>query len=211
VRVGERKSCLGAAVSQTSRPYSLGGSRPPSPPSWGAAAPQHPPRGVLVGGGSLGGGSPPGIRLGILWGRQPQRSHPERPQRQPLVVWLQVWPDFRPADLVRNWQQAFVGEEQVSARLSHNLKVSDRRRNTPKSSQKRSESLCAGLWVHCLIFWAWCGPAFGPNAARNRRFPVGSFKVFGAPLAQPNNNNRTPQNKNLPHGKWFVLTMGIAP
>ena len=34
--------------------------------------------------------------------------------------------------------------KQTSAELSHSLKVSDRRRNTPKSVQNRSESLCAG-------------------------------------------------------------------
>ncbi len=32
----------------------------------------------------------------------------------------------------------------ISAELPHSLKVSDRRRNTPKSAQNRSESLCAG-------------------------------------------------------------------
>ncbi len=31
------------------------------------------------------------------------------------------------------------------AELSRSLKVSDRRRNTPKLAQNRSESLCAGL------------------------------------------------------------------
>ena len=65
------------------------------------------------------------------------------------------------------------------------LENSDRRRNTPKSGHNRSESLCAGLWAPCRVFWAWFGPALGPNPARNRRFPAGSLKVFGALLAQP--------------------------
>ncbi len=49
----------------------------------------------------------------------------------------------------------------------------------------RPESLCAGLWVPCRISWAWCGPALSQNPNRNRRFPAGSLKVFGALLAQP--------------------------
>jgi hypothetical protein len=49
----------------------------------------------------------------------------------------------------------------ISAELSHSLKVSDLRRNTPKSAQTRSESLCAGLWVPCRIFLAWLRPAWG--------------------------------------------------
>ncbi len=73
----------------------------------------------------------------------------------------------------------------LSAELSHSLKVLDRRRNTPKSVQSRSESLCSGLWVPCRIFWACFGPALGPNPIRNLRFPTGSLKVFGALLAQP--------------------------
>ncbi len=72
-----------------------------------------------------------------------------------------------------------------SAKLSHSLKVSEHRRNTPKSAQNRSESLCAGRWVQCRIFWAWFGFALGPHPARNRRFPTGSLQVVGALLAQP--------------------------
>ncbi len=72
-----------------------------------------------------------------------------------------------------------------SAKLSHSFIVSGRRRNTPKSDQNRSESLCAGLWVSCRIFWVWFGPALAPNPARNRRFPAGSLNIFGALLAQP--------------------------
>ncbi len=55
----------------------------------------------------------------------------------------------------------------------------------PKPVQNRSESLCAGSWVPCRIFWAWFGPALGPNPVRNCRFPAGSLEVFGALLAQP--------------------------
>jgi hypothetical protein len=62
-----------------------------------------------------------------------------------------------------------------------------------KSAQHRSESLCAGLWAPCRIFWAGFGPAFGPasgpNPARNRRFLAGSLKVFGALTAQPSFSN----------------------
>ncbi len=69
----------------------------------------------------------------------------------------------------------------VSAELSYSLKVSDRHRNTPKSAQSRSESLCASLWVSYRVFWAWLGFALGPTPARNR---AGSLKVCGALLAQ---------------------------
>ena len=62
---------------------------------------------------------------------------------------------------------------------------SDRRRNTPKSGQNRSESLCAGLWAPCRVFGAWFGFVLGPNPGRNRRFPAGSLNIFGALLAQP--------------------------
>ncbi len=44
------------------------------------------------------------------------------------------------------------------AELSHSLKVSDRRRNTPKSAQNRSESLCADLW--------YCAGYFGFGVAQ---------------------------------------------
>ncbi len=67
-----------------------------------------------------------------------------------------------------------------SAELFRSLKVSDRRRNAPKSAQYRSESLCAGLWAPCRIFWAWFGQALGPNPVRSRRFPAGSYKDWVA-------------------------------
>jgi hypothetical protein len=41
-----------------------------------------------------------------------------------------------------------------SVELSHSLKVSDRRRTTPKSVHNRSEALCAGLWVPSRVFGA---------------------------------------------------------
>ncbi len=78
-----------------------------------------------------------------------------------------------------------LGLSNRTVELSHSLTVSDRRRNTPKSAQNRSESLCAGVRAPCRIFWAWRGPALGPNPARNPRFPAGSLKVFGALVAQP--------------------------
>ncbi len=51
---------------------------------------------------------------------------------------------------------------------------SDRRRNTPKSAHNLSESLCAGLWVPCQIFWACIDPALGTIPVRNRRSLAGS-------------------------------------
>jgi hypothetical protein len=55
----------------------------------------------------------------------------------------------------------------------------------PKSGQNRSESLCAGLWAPCRVFWVWFGLALGTIPARNRRFLAGLLKVFGSRLAQP--------------------------
>ena len=71
-----------------------------------------------------------------------------------------------------------------SAELSHSFKVSDRRRNTQKSAQNRSESLCAGLRAPCQIFGLGLAQLLGPNPARNRRFPAGSLKVVGAFVVQ---------------------------
>ncbi len=71
-----------------------------------------------------------------------------------------------------------------SAQLSRNFNVYVRRRNTRKSGQHRSDSLCAGLRVQCRVFWVWFGPPLGQNPARNRRFPAGSLEVFGALSAQ---------------------------
>ncbi len=73
----------------------------------------------------------------------------------------------------------------ISVELSHSLKVSNRRRHAPKSCQNRSESLCAGLWAPCRVFWAWFGLVLGPLLVRNRRFPAGSLKIAEARLAQP--------------------------
>ena len=75
-------------------------------------------------------------------------------------------------------------ERPSSAELSHSSKVSDRRLNILKSVLNRSESLRAGLWVPCRIFWAWFGPALGSNPVRNRRCPAGSYQIFGALSAQ---------------------------
>ncbi len=65
-----------------------------------------------------------------------------------------------------------------SAKLSHSLKVSGRRRNTPTLGRNRSESLCAGLWVPCLIFCGWLGSVLGPNPGRSRRFQAGSLQPY---------------------------------
>ncbi len=78
-----------------------------------------------------------------------------------------------------------VGGVDDSAELSRSLKVSDRRRNTPKSGQNRSESLFAGVWAACRIFWAWFGAVLGPIPVRNRRFPAGSLTVAWALLTPP--------------------------
>ncbi len=59
-----------------------------------------------------------------------------------------------------------------SAELSRSLKVSDRRRNTPKLAQNRSESLYAGLWAPCRVVWAWFGFALGPKIAIRIRTSV---------------------------------------
>ncbi len=83
------------------------------------------------------------------------------------------------------YSECFTEVTNGASELSSSLEVSDRRRNTPKAVQIRSESLCAGLWVLCRIFWAWFGPVVGPNPARNRRLPDEFLKVFGALLAQP--------------------------
>ena len=108
--------------------------------------------------------------------------NPDRNRRFPAGS-LNVFEEDRPP---RGHDESYNN----SAELSRSLKVSDRRRNTPKSGQNRSESLCAGLWVPCRIFWAWFGPALGPNPARNRIFPAGSLKVVGALLAQPRGGER---------------------
>ena len=119
-----------------------------------------------------------------------------------------VWPSFRPNSgskskvsgrILKSFRGPFSSAEVSAAALEalepmlhvvvllHDellgSEVSDRRRNTPKSGQNRSESLCAR--TPCRVFWAWFGIALGPIPARNRRFPAGSLKVFGALLAQP--------------------------
>ncbi len=67
----------------------------------------------------------------------------------------------------------------ISAELSHGLKVSDRRRNTPKSAQNRSVSLCADLWVPCLIFWA----SFRPKYSSKSKISGRILKSFRGPLS----------------------------
>ncbi len=46
-----------------------------------------------------------------------------------------------------------------------------------ETGQNRSESLCVDLRAQYGIFWAWFGPALGPNPPRNRIFPAGSLHM----------------------------------
>ncbi len=95
-----------------------------------------------------------------------------------------------------------------SAELSNSLKVSERRRNRPESVENRSESLCAGLWVPCRIFWLWFGPILGPNPVRNRRFPA--VRVFPSlsrhadagrlVMRRPQNKKQEKQRRRNPGG-----------
>ncbi len=61
-----------------------------------------------------------------------------------------------------------------------------------ETRRNRSRIVRNGFWVPCRIFLAWFGPALGSNPVRNRRFPAGSLKVFGAMLAQPSGSNPQP-------------------
>ncbi len=81
--------------------------------------------------------------------------------------------------------RANFAQRDPSAELSRSSKVSDRRGNAQKPFHNRSESLCAGLWAPCRVLWVLFGFAFGPIPGRTRRFPAGSFKVFGTLLSQP--------------------------
>ncbi len=58
------------------------------------------------------------------------------------------------------------------ADLSHILTTSDRRRNTPKSAQKRSESLCAGLWLGLAL------PSFMPQSRSKSKISGRFLTVF---------------------------------
>ena len=136
------------------------------PPLGGGLPPPRPPASFWRGGG-------PAPKAGALGAGAPQKKAGwQRPRGGGLSGTSETLSEA-------------VASGHDSAELSHSLKVSDRRRNTPKSVQNRSESLCVGLGVPCRIFWVWFDPALGPNPARNRRFPTGSLKVFGALLAQP--------------------------
>ncbi len=118
--------------------------------------------------------------------QRPMRTHPisEGRHRQ---VWTALgkclgssMPILRESPLQWTTSQPFSFGKQLkamgSAELSHSLKVSGRRRSTPKSAQNRLESLCAGLWVPRRIFWVWLGTASGPNSFGNQRFPAGSLE-----------------------------------
>ncbi len=100
--------------------------------------------------------------------------------------WLPIPVDYSTAGGIA--PRRFIGSGRslflsASAELSHSLKVSDRRRTTPKSGQNRSESLCAGLWAPCRVFWAWFGFALGPVSVRNIRFPAGSLQTLWGPFS----------------------------
>ncbi len=142
----------------------LGGPAPQTSRVWGATVPPNAPFAQSPGcadGCVRGAGSP--RNRGRLGGGSPPWSLTPRLPKPPL------------------------GPTRNSAELSHSSKGSGRRRNTPTSAQNRSESLCAALWIVCRIFWAWFGPALGQIPIRNRRFPAGSFPVFGALVARPRN------------------------
>ncbi len=97
-------------------------------------------------------------------------------------------------------------------RLASSLEVSDRRRNTPKSAQNRSESLCAGPWVPRRVFWAW-SPSLGQNLARIRRFPAGS-SIFSRVSFSSAKSGWSPYRGGLgkrhpdrpPSGSWAVTS-----
>ncbi len=68
-----------------------------------------------------------------------------------------------------------------SAERSHSLKVSDRRRNTTRSGQNRSESSGAGLWVPCRVFWTWFGAACRSKSSSKSKIS----KISGRCSAEP--------------------------
>ncbi len=125
--------------------------------------------------------------------QRPMRGHSNSEGRH-SQVWTALGkrlgsstPILRESPLQWTTSQPFLFSKQLkemgSAELSHSLKVSGRRRSTPKSVQNLSESLCAGLWVPCRIFWVWFGAALGPNPVGNRRFPAGSLESFRGPFS----------------------------
>jgi hypothetical protein len=68
------------------------------------------------------------------------------------------------------------------ARLSClTVEVSDRRRNTTKSGNDRSESLCAGLLSPCRIFWAWFGLSFRPKSGSKSKISGRILKSVRGP------------------------------
>ncbi len=58
--------------------------------------------------------------------------------------------------------------------------------------------------------WAWFGPAFGANPARNPRFPAGSLKLVGAFLAQPRADRSSSKgSRSVVLAKWFCWRHGV--
>ncbi len=69
-----------------------------------------------------------------------------------------------------------------SAEPSHSLKVSDRRRNTPKSAQNRSESLCRFVGtVPDILRLVW--PSFRPKPGSRSKIPGRILKSCRGPLS----------------------------
>ncbi len=132
-------------------------------------------------------------------------------QREPcLCASGNLWGDgFN--DLISHLEGAGLHTGLVEPSLSHSLKASDRHRKIPKSGRNRLESLCAGLWAPCRVFWAWFGFALGPNPIQNRRFPAGSLKVFGALLAQPSNCLEGNGRLQAPGTKRAQLKVYVGP
>ncbi len=68
------------------------------------------------------------------------------------------------------------------AELSHSLKVSDRRRIAAKSSQNRSESLCAGLWGTVPDILGLVGPSFRSKSGSKLKIPRRILKSCRGPF-----------------------------
>jgi hypothetical protein len=84
----------------------------------------------------------------------------------------------------RTWDPALPRRSPTdSVELSHSVKVSDSRRNTPKSGKNRSESLCAGLWVPHILGLVW-----GLNGPGSDSLALGGFlcrsKSASTPLSR---------------------------
>ncbi len=99
--------------------------------------------------------------------------------RFPWVSGLVSWPPGPVLESVLLWLCSCRQKSPCTMTLLSYLAVKSFRTSL-KHAEIGPESLCAGLWAPCRVFWFWFGPASGPNPVRNRRCPAGSFKVFGA-------------------------------